>query len=246
MSFTVILADDEEGIRLLLRKAIEKNEAFRVIGEAADGKSAASLADSLRPDVIFLDVEMPELSGLECANRIFDINPKTIIIFATAHEEYMPDAFRLYAFDYLVKPFPPERIAQTLNRILLLNNHAQPLVTSTAVHREKRPVKLMIKNKEGITFVDQEDILLIQREEHSTAIYTAQERHVTSEGLSELEERLDGEIFFRSHKSYIINLTMVHKIYPYGRWTYIVKLKNISQDALVTHEKFEEMQRFFK
>jgi two-component system LytT family response regulator len=87
---------------------------------------------------------------------------------------------------------------------------------------------------------------LIQREDHSTAIYTAQERYVTSEGLSELEERLDGEIFFRSHKSYIINLTMVYKIYPYGRWTYIVKLKNTSQDALITHEKFEEMQRLFK
>lgn len=233
-------------MRLLLRKAIEKNEAFKVIGEAADGKSAAFLADSLHPDVVFLDVEMPELSGLECANRIFDSNPKTVIIFATAHEEYMPDAFRLYAFDYLVKPFHPDRIAQTLDRIVLMNNQTNSPVTATAVRKEKRPVKLMIRNKEGITFVDQEDILLIQREDHSTAIYTAQERYVTSEGLSELEERLDDEIFFRSHKSYIINLTMVYKIYPYGRWTYIIKLKNTSQDALVTHEKFEEMQRFFK
>ncbi len=69
---------------------------------------------------------------------------------------------------------------------------------------------------------------------------------MTSEGLSELERRLNSEVFFRSHKSYIINLAMIYKIYPYGRWTYVVKLKNTSRDALITHEKYEELQRLFK
>ncbi len=246
MCFKVIIADDDEGMRLLLKKAIEKNKAFKVIAEAADGESAAFLAEEHQPDVLFLDVEMPVFSGIECAERILDKNPKTILIFATAHEQYMPEAFRLYAFDYLVKPFHPDRIAQTLNRIVLLHEHKDTSVATSVTHREKWPGKLLIKNKEGVTFVDQEEILLIQREDHSTAIYTANERYLTSEGLSELERRLNSEVFFRSHKSYIINLAMIYKIYPYGRWTYVVKLKNTSRDALITHEKYEELQRLFK
>lgn len=233
-------------MRLLLRKAVERNQSFTVIGEAADGKSAASLADSLRPDVIFMDVEMPGLSGLECAKRVFDSDPKTVIIFATAYEEYMPDAFKLYAFDYLVKPFSPERIAQTLDRIVLLNSHEEETPPALVSYQKKWPGKLMIRSKEGITLIDEEEIVLIQREDHSTAIYTMNERHVTSEGLSDLERRLNPGIFLRSHKSYIINLTMIYKIYPYGRWTYIVKLKNTQKDALLTHEKYEEMQKYFR
>lgn len=245
MCFKVIVADDDEGMRLLLKKAIEKNSSFRVIAEAADGESAAFLAEEHQPDVLFLDVEMPVFNGIECAERILDKNPKTILIFVTAHEQYMPEAFRLYAFDYLVKPFHPERIAQTLDRIVLLHEQKDTSVAA-APQRVKWSGKLLIRNKEGITFLDQEEIILIQRENHSTVIYTANERYVTSEGLSELEGRLNPELFFRSHKSYIINLAMIYKIYPYGRWTYVVKLKNTSQDALITHEKYEELQRLFK
>lgn len=246
LHFNVLIADADEGMRLLLRKAIERNEAFKVVGEAADGKSAASLAQTLRPDVIFMDVEMPDLNGLECANQVFDRNPKTIIIFATAHEEYMQDAFRLYAFDYLVKPFKMERIAQTLNRIVLLNSHKDQQITASVTSKEKRSGKLIIRNKEGMTLLDEEEMILIQREDRLTAIYTANKRYTTSEGLSELEERLDPKIFIRSHKSYIINLMMIYKIYPYGRWTYIVKLKDTQKDALLTYAKYEELQKLFK
>ena len=104
----------------------------------------------------------------------------------------------------------------------------------------------MIRHREGVSLVDMADIILVQREERSTVIYTADERIVTSETLSDLHKRLDQTLFFRSHKSYIINLTMVHKIYPYGRWTYIVKLRNLRQDALVTYDKMTEMEKVFK
>lgn len=243
----VLIADDVEGMRLVLRKAIERIDGFTVIGEAADGESALHLAESLRPDVIFMDVEMPILGGLECAKKVLDINPKTKIIFATAHEEYMPEAFELYAFDYMVKPFKTARITQTLNRIKQLDtlqeNKPAGLVASP---NEKSLGKLIIRNKEGISLVDEVEIILIQREERSTVLYTANERYVTSESLSELEEKLDKSIFFRSHKSYIINLTMVYKIYPYGRWTYLVKLKNTEKDSLLTHDRYEELQKLFK
>lgn len=247
MSLSVLIADDDKGIRLLLKKAIEKNEGFGVEGEAADGASALRLAESLRPDVIFMDVEMPVLSGVECAKRILDMNPKIKIIFATAHEEYMPEAFELYAFDYMVKPFKASRIVQTLDRIRQSAMPRENGLPGAAPHPDEKALgKLIIRSKEGISLVDEKDIILIQREEHNTAIYTASERHLTSEGLAELEDRLDKSIFFRSHKSYIINLAMVCKIFPYGRWTYLVKLKNTARDALLTHDRYEELQKLFK
>ena len=245
MALKVIIADDEMGMRLVLKKAIEKFREFEIIGEAENGNSALLLFEELRSDVVFLDVEMPEINGLDCARKIFDINPKTIIIFATAHSEYMPQAFEMYAFDYMIKPFKIERIFKTLDRILELKDRNEEIDLSKDLKHEKRLDKLMIKNKEGISLVDMKDIVLIQREERNTVIYTRDEEYVTSEGLSEIQERLDKYQFIRSHKSYIINLSMIHKIYPYGRWTYVVKLKNTSKDALLTHEKYEEVKSLF-
>lgn len=244
----VLIADDEDGMRLLLRKAVENNSGFEVVGEAADGESAVSLAEKLNPDVIFLDVEMPGLNGIECAKRIQDINPMVIIIFATGHEEYMPEAFELYAFDYLTKPFNIRRINQTLGRIASLLNQQKENVPVSPLYQNKSGLgKILIRNKDGISLVDEEDIILIQRENRNTVIYTSDgQSYVTSEGLSELEERLDKNLFLRTHKSYIINISMVYKIYPYGRWTYVAKLKNTDMDALITHDKFEEIQKRFK
>jgi two-component system, LytTR family, response regulator len=243
----ILIADDDQGMRLVLKKVIEKNSGFEIIGEAEDGITALNLADSSKPDIIFMDIEMPELNGIECAKRILDINPKTIIIFATAHEEYMQDAFEVYAFDYLVKPFKIERINQTLKRIKDISNqkHIEPIPATSAYPHDKGLEKLIIRNKEGISFIDMNEIILIQREDRSTVIYTSAEHYSTSEGLSEIEGRLSQTIFFRCHKSYIINLTMVSKIYPYGRWTYLIKLRNTEKDALITSDRYEVLQNFF-
>jgi two-component system LytT family response regulator len=241
----VLIADDDKGMRTILKKAISRIEGFELSGEAEDGESAFCLAHSLRPDVVFMDVEMPKLDGVECAKKVMEINPKTMIIFATAHHEYMPDAFDVYAFDYIVKPFKIERIYKTLERIKNLSNKEIVPSIDKIYAISKALDKLIIKNKEGISFIDMNEIILIQREDRSSAIYTANERYVTSEGLAELEERLDKSIFYRSHKSYIINLSMIQKIYPYGRWTYVVKLKNTDKDALLTYEHYEELQKLF-
>lgn len=245
MELKVLIGDDEEGIRMVLRKSIEKIEGFKLVGEAEDGEAVLSKVEELHPEVIFLDVEMPKLSGIECAKKIIDINPKIIIIFATAHEVYMSDAFQLYAFDYIVKPFKLDRIYQTLNRIKTLNEHKNEENMHKIIRHEKGLEKILIRGKEGISFVDVNDIVIIQREDRNTVIYTVDSSYITSEGLSEVEERLDEAQFFRSHKSYIINLSMISKIYPYGRWTYIIKLKNTDKDALLTHDRYEVLKEIF-
>ena len=112
----VLIADDDAGMRAVMRKIVERVDGFTLAGEADNGKDALALAEKERPAVVFLDVEMPEINGVECARAIQDMDPNTVIIFATAHEGYMGDAFEVYAFDYLMKPFKVERVIQTLER----------------------------------------------------------------------------------------------------------------------------------
>ncbi|NMA33947.1 MAG: response regulator transcription factor [Clostridiaceae bacterium] len=264
MSIKVLIADDDEGMRLVLKKAVERSAGFTVAGEAEDGGAALRIFESIRPDVVFLDVEMPVMSGVNCAKKIADIDPRTVIIFATAHEGYMPEAFEVYAFDYLVKPFRMQRLEQTLDRIKVTGRFRQGTSGSkqdtstgkrdTSVSKQdayenragrpaNAPQKLIIRNKEGISIVDTRDIILIQREDGATAIYTSRARFVTSDSLGDIEQKLDGSIFLRCHKSYIINIDYIDKIYPYGRWTYIVKFMGTDRDALMTRESFEKLEK---
>ncbi|MCQ2458558.1 MAG: LytTR family DNA-binding domain-containing protein, partial [Clostridia bacterium] len=239
--FGVLIADDDEGMRLIERKMIGMVDGFELLGEARDGNELMTMAERLRPRVIFLDVEMPGKTGVECAKLLQDMDPSMILIFATAHDAYMSDAFEVYAFDYLLKPFKVDRVIKTLerarDRLMKVDDASVPaLAPRTPKAADGR---LMLHTKEGIFFIDMDDILLVQREDRTTAIYTKDERYVTSENLGETEARLDPEVFFRCHKSYIINLNAINNITPYGRWTYIVKLNGTDRDALITHEKYE-------
>ena len=246
----VIIADDNDSMRMIERKMIEKVEGFDLVGEARDGLECIQLVEQLHPQIVFLDVEMPGKTGVEAARIIQDMDPSIIMIFATAHDQYMGDAFEVYAFDYLLKPFKVERVLQTLerarDRLNPEHDENEEKLPVPAAPQKKAASRLMLHHKEGVSFISTEDIVLVQREDRSTVIYTQDGgRYVTGDSLSETEARLDPGVFFRCHKSYIINLNFISNITPYGRWTYIVRLKGVTQDALITHEKYEELERLF-
>ena len=245
----VLIADDDDGMRLVMRRIIEKVDGYTLVGEATDGEQALALAEQLKPNVVFLDVEMPKLTGIECARAIQDMNPSTVMIFATAHDTYMSDAFEVYAFDYLVKPFKVERVVQTLERIReKLTSVADDGALGKTVLAARKGIdgRLMLHHRDGVTFIDLKDILLVQREDRATVIYTIEDgRYVTNDSLAEMEERLQSDAFFRCHKSYIINLNQIKDITPYGRWTYVVRLQGTKHDALITHDKYDELERLF-
>ena len=245
MAIKVILVEDESGIRMLLKKIIEKKEEFQVVGECDNLADAVSLFARLKPEVVFLDIEINGASGIDCAKIIADMEPKTKIVFATAHSEYMSEAFEVYAFDYLIKPFDIERVEHTLDRILSLQE-PEPLDHLDKIVRYERGLdRLLVKGRESMSFVDIQDIILVQRENNSTVIYTKQDSFTTSAGLGDIEAKLDPDVFLRSHKSYIINVSKIKKIEPYGRWTYIVAFKDIDKDALITADKYEEIKKRF-
>ena len=112
----VVIADDNADMRRIERMMISRAEGFEIVGEAEDGVQLLTLVEQKKPQLVFLDVEMPGKTGVECARVIQDMNPAIVLIFATAHDEYMGDAFEVYAFDYLLKPFKKERVMQTLER----------------------------------------------------------------------------------------------------------------------------------
>ena len=243
----IAIADDDAGMRMVVRKLIERADDYALVGEAENGEELLALFEKARPEVVFMDVEMPGMSGVECARLIQDKNPKTIMVFVTAHEEYMADAFEVYAFDYLLKPFRLERAMHTLD--LIRQRLRESAGTQDAPQKPVRfnaPARIMLRHREGVSFVDLNDILLVQREERAIVVYVADGgRFVTGDTLGEMEERLPEGMFFRTHKSYIVNINHIESISPYGRWTYIVKLRGTKQDALITHERFEELQTRF-
>ncbi len=155
-----MIVDDEDSMRFVLRKALQKISNILIVGEAIRGDQAVSLMEQLLPDAVFMDVEMPGMDGVEAAKLMLDINPKIMIVFITAHQDYMPQAFSLYAFDYIIKPFKLDRLTETVERMQLL----QPkdlLPKENVFHKIEG---ILLKNREGMSLIQPEDIILVQRE----------------------------------------------------------------------------------
>lgn len=273
----VMLIDDEPEIRKLLHKMVEKQPGYQVVSECGDFSGAIVEFTRYRPDVVFVDIDLNGEDGLECAKVLTELNPKLKVIFATAHSEYMANAFEIYAFDYLVKPFNMERVARTLERIRetcsgngdrgtgIWKDEASGSVRTDRILTERVNTggkdnygesdkitrseqyrgKLLIKGKDQACLLDVEDIVLIERVGSSTNIVTAGEQYKTSISLSEMETKLDAGKFMRCHKSYIINLSKVTRMEPYGRWTYVVKFKDCEETALMTSQNYEEIKKMF-
>ena len=235
----VMVVEDEEQIRGILKKMIEKTSDCSVVSACGNFASAISDFIKLRPEVVFMDIDLSGESGLDCAKAMTEVDPKVKIVFATAHSEYMANAFEIYAFDYLVKPFDLERIGKTLNRIKSLSEEKK--------HEAEVPFeKLIIRGKEEINLIDTADILMVERTDGMCRIVTKDEVFLTASSLSSIQEKLDPRKFMRAHKSYIIRMDAIKKLEIYGRWTYTVTLKETDETALMTSEKYNEMKKNFE
>ena len=243
----VMLIEDEPEIRKLLRKIVERQEDFEVVAEAGSFAEAITEFTKYRADVVFADIDLKGESGMECVKVLLELSPKLKVVFATAHSEYMANAFEIYAFDYLVKPFNVERVVRTLGKIKeLYQKENTDMVQVQGERLEQHKDKLLIKGKDQVSFVDKNEIIMIERVESATCIVTKDETYRTSIGLGEIEEKLPRTEFMRCHKSYIVNISMISKIEPYGRWTYVVKFKGISETALITAQNYEELKNLFQ
>lgn len=211
---TAFIAEDEPLARETIRDAVNQRSELQLIGEAADGVSALAQINALQPEVLFMDIQMPEMTGLEVLKRI-DYHPH--IIFTTAYDQYAVTAFELNALDYLLKPFTRERFNAAVDR--LQENSATPAPHSMieALQQVSEPSKsllqrILVKDRGHIFPVNVNDIAYLKSDAKYTGIYVGDKTYLVRLGLSELAERLDPQRFVRIHRSVTVNLDFVESM----------------------------------
>jgi DNA-binding LytR/AlgR family response regulator len=192
-----LLVDDEAPARAELRYLLGQHKQVQVVGEAAGAAEALALAKAVHYDVVFLDIEMPGLKGVEAARLVREQPRPPAVVFVTAHPEYAVDAFAVEAFDYLLKPVDPERLARVVERLLERPAEGEP------VH--KVPVVAGGRTE----LIDYEAIHYVQADGDYSRVHTYDRSYLCTTSLGELEETLPGNRFARIHRSYLVNLAKV-------------------------------------
>jgi DNA-binding LytR/AlgR family response regulator len=196
-----LLADDEAPARSELRYLLDGFDDVQVVAEAGSAREALALARDLAPDIVFLDVEMPGLSGVDAAPLVRERTDPPAVVFVTAHERYAVDAFAVEAFDYLLKPVDPDRLARVVERLRERSvEHALPV--------EKVPVV----SAGGTELLDYDQVHYAQADGDYSRVHTYDRSYLCTASLGELEEKLPAGRFARIHRSYLVNLSKVSGI----------------------------------
>ena len=208
----VLLVDDEALARDRLREMLGAFAGVEIVAEAADGEEAIDRIVTLRPDLVFLDVQMPGASGLEVARSL--ARPGPGIVFCTGFDEYAVEAFELAAVDYLLKPVTRARLAQTIARV---ERGALPdwnAALARAARVGDRQTRFLAKCGGRFRVVPQDAVLCFDSEQGLTALVTAHERHWMEPTLNDLEARLDPAVFFRVSRAAIVRLDAIVEVVP--------------------------------
>jgi two-component system LytT family response regulator len=191
-----LIVDDERIARQELRRLLSAHPEIEIAGEARNGEEALALAEKLLPDVLFLDIQMPGMTGFELLARLDDV-PQ--VIFTTAYDEFAIQAFEVSALDYLLKPIAPARLAAAVRKL-------RPRTTPARLEQ------VFVRDGERCWIVRVAEIYLLESEGNYTRLYFGKERPLIPRSLAALEERLDPSAFFRAGRKHIVNLKWVQNV----------------------------------
>ena len=227
MTLTALFVDDEPVARRKLKTLLESEPAVRVLGECEDGASAVDAIRRLRPDVVFLDVQMPGLDGFDVIDAL-NAQEQPDIVFVTAYDRYAVRAFETHAVDYLLKPFERARLRKTIER---LATRADGRDASRRVHaavdsvRAQQPLRrVLVKTTGRIYAVRVEEIDSIEAAGHYLEVHTGSTTHLIRESMSALESRLDPARFVRIHRSSMVNVDHIRELQPAFHGEFVVSL----------------------
>lgn len=215
---SALIVDDEKNARAVLAQALEETELVNVIGEASNVPEAVKLIHKTKPSLIFLDIEMPGYSGLQLLEFFNEEDVTFDIIFVTAYNEYAINAFKLSAFDYLLKPIDEEDLRTSLSRYLSKSNRLtsakQVALLKSLYQEEAVNSKIAVASTYGVEFLEVPEIVYLEAKNNYTEIYLLSNRKVTaSKTLSDFESILTPfNLFFRAHRSFLINLNQVQRL----------------------------------
>lgn len=231
-----IIIDDEPLARTRIKTLLREHDGFDIVAECADGASAIESIEKLRPDLIFLDVQMPECSGLEVLEAL-DEDVRPLVVFVTAYDAYAVRAFDFHALDYILKPLDRERFNDAVKRIRqsvdrndleVLNRKLSQLIESS--QKERRFLnRVIIKASGRVTFLRVVEIDWIEAAGNYVRIHWGEQSHLLRETMNALEEKLDPEMFLRIHRSVIVNIDRIKELQPAFHGDYFVILKNNKQ-----------------
>jgi len=208
-----VIVDDEPLARKRLRELLAERADIELVGEAVDGTSAIQAIDDLRPDLVFLDVEMPEATGLEVLERI---SHDPFVIFTTAYDRYAVAAFELQAIDYLLKPFGEERLARALDRVSTSGDaRSSARRARAALSLNGGPVDhLLVRDRGRLVPVAVRDIVRLEAGDDYTSVHTRGRNYLVYLTLQDFERMLDPARYVRVHRSHIVNLSHVAQFTP--------------------------------
>lgn len=226
----VVVIDDEPLARMVMLEYIQQLDGVEVVAECSDGFQGVKAIQQHKPDLIFLDIQMPKINGFEML-ELLDTMPA--VIFATAFDEYAIKAFESNAVDYLLKPFSKERFDQAVEKYRSKTEQAtaaagkniETLLETTSKQPDDQN-RIVVKNGSDIRIVPVQDIMYIEAYDDYVKLFTRDTYYLKKKTMNYYEQVLDSSKFFRTHRSYIINLQELTKIEPLEKNTYIAILKN--------------------
>lgn len=227
----VIIVDDEFPARKELRYFIEKYTEMEIVDEFDNGLDVLNFIQENTLDAIFLDINIPKLDGMLLAKTINKFERKPKIVFITAYDNYAVEAFNLDIFDYILKPYSDERIISMLDKLktAILDDNCKD-----KVEYQKVSNKISLWKNDKIHIVDVNDIYYCEARERYTHIFTKDEEYEIRECISEVEKTINNDSFFRTHRSYLVNLEKIEEIIPWFNNTYILKLNKEKYEITVS------------
>src|SRR5205809_957940 len=261
MELKAVLVDDEQLARDELLFLLEQIGGVTIIGQAGNGVEALTTIDRLRPDVVFLDVQMPGLTGFEVARRMIDARASSHIIFVTAYDQHAIEAFEVNAVDYLLKPVDPNRLEVAVQRARRRVTSDLPLrglphvdteqlekIIQLVTDRQSRRERLAIKVGERFLLVQADEIIYASMADDSITVVTPQHSGTSNyRTLDELQARLDPSVFWRVHRSHLVNINKIKEIVPWFSRNYILRMKDAKATEIpVSRTQTRRLREYLK
>ena len=240
--YKAIIIDDEDLARDLVRNYLSTFDNIEIIGEFGDGFTGLKGINELNPDIVFLDIQMPKLTGLELLELLDNIPH---IIFTTAYDQYAIRAFEHNAIDYLLKPFSKDRFAKAVEKVFqqsdkeAFTENIEQL--KTHVSEGKTLDKIAVKSNNEIHVLAPNEVIFIESEDDYVMIHTASKKFLKHRTMKYYEEHLDKSDFVRIHRSYIVNINAIKKIEKYGKDSYHVEL-NTHQKLKISRSRYQNLK----
>lgn len=251
MKITALIVDDEPLAREKIRRLLRGDSDVEIIGEAVSGAEAVELIQNEKPDLVFLDIQMPEMNGFEVLKSIKNGASMPHVIFVTAYDKYAIRAFEVHALDYLLKPFDSERLQSALARVreqLETKNQGdfdQRLISllSDLKPEKEYPQRLVLKTAGRVYFIKTSDIDWIEAAGNYVKLHIGREAHLLRETMNNTEAKLDPEKFLRIHRSSLVNIDRIRELSPLFNGDYLVMLEDDTELTLSRnyHDRLREL-----